>query len=138
MGDIPADMAEQAEEYREKLVELAVEQDDDAMEMYLEVRRGCRSGCSSGASRGDAGMRLLPEALECLAAVLSLAAGGGAMTHQGGDAAAVGGAGARCQLRRRQGSLHAPGPQPPMHLVTVGNRCRNTNTYFSLTGRGAG
>lgn len=37
VGDIPADMAEQAEEYREKLVELAVEQDDDAMEMYLEV-----------------------------------------------------------------------------------------------------
>jgi len=35
-GDIPADLADQAAEYRQKLVELAVEQDDDAMEAYLE------------------------------------------------------------------------------------------------------
>ena len=35
-GDIPADLADKAAEYREKLVELAVEQDDDAMEAYLE------------------------------------------------------------------------------------------------------
>ncbi len=34
--DIPEDLVEQAEEYREKMVELAVEQDDDAMEAYLE------------------------------------------------------------------------------------------------------
>ncbi len=34
--DIPADLADKAAEYREKLVELAVEQDDDAMEAYLE------------------------------------------------------------------------------------------------------
>jgi elongation factor G len=34
--DIPADLADQAAEYREKLIELAVEQDDDAMEAYLE------------------------------------------------------------------------------------------------------
>ncbi|MBE9557586.1 MAG: elongation factor G, partial [Proteobacteria bacterium] len=34
--DIPADMADQAAEYREKLIELAVEQDDVAMEAYLE------------------------------------------------------------------------------------------------------
>ncbi len=34
--DIPADLQDKAEEYREKLVELAVEQDDDAMEAYLE------------------------------------------------------------------------------------------------------
>ena len=33
---IPADMAEQAAEYRKTLVELAVEQDDVAMEAYLE------------------------------------------------------------------------------------------------------
>ena len=33
--DIPADLADQAEEYREKLVETAVEQDDDLMELYL-------------------------------------------------------------------------------------------------------
>ncbi len=34
--DIPADMADKAAEYREKLIELAVEQDDAAMEAYLD------------------------------------------------------------------------------------------------------
>ncbi|WP_259780404.1 elongation factor G [Aestuariispira ectoiniformans] len=34
--DIPAELADKAAEYREKLVETAVEQDDDAMEAYLE------------------------------------------------------------------------------------------------------
>ncbi|MEQ9643385.1 MAG: elongation factor G [Alphaproteobacteria bacterium] len=34
--DIPADLADQAAEYRQKLVELAVEMDDAAMEAYLE------------------------------------------------------------------------------------------------------
>jgi elongation factor G len=35
-GEIPADMADQAAEYREKLIEIAVEADDAAMEAYLE------------------------------------------------------------------------------------------------------
>jgi len=34
--DIPDDLADMAAEYREKMVETAVEQDDDAMEAYLE------------------------------------------------------------------------------------------------------
>ncbi len=34
--DIPADLLEKAKEYRMKMVEMAVEQDDDAMEAYLE------------------------------------------------------------------------------------------------------
>ena len=34
--DIPAELADQAKEYREKLVEAAVELDDDAMTVYLE------------------------------------------------------------------------------------------------------
>jgi elongation factor G len=34
--DIPADMVEKAAEYREALIETAVEQDDDLMEKYLE------------------------------------------------------------------------------------------------------
>ena len=34
--EIPAELAEQAAEYHEKLVELAIEQDDAAMEAYLE------------------------------------------------------------------------------------------------------
>jgi elongation factor G len=33
--DIPADMAQQAAEYRTRLIELAVEQDDEALEAYL-------------------------------------------------------------------------------------------------------
>lgn len=34
--DIPADMVDQVEEYRERLIETAIEQDDDVMEAYLE------------------------------------------------------------------------------------------------------
>src|SRR3546814_14725519 len=34
--DIPDDMKDKTAEYREKLIELAVEQDDAAMEAYLE------------------------------------------------------------------------------------------------------
>jgi elongation factor G len=34
--EIPADLAEKAKEYREKLIEMAVEVDDEAMEAYLE------------------------------------------------------------------------------------------------------
>src|SRR3546814_12797617 len=55
--DIPADLAEQAAEYRKTLVELAVEQDDVAMEAYLEgeepsadVLKACiRKGAIAGA-----------------------------------------------------------------------------------------
>ncbi|MFW6218017.1 MAG: GTP-binding protein, partial [Verrucomicrobiota bacterium] len=34
--DVPEDMKDQVEEYREKLIETAVEQDDEAMEAYLD------------------------------------------------------------------------------------------------------
>ena len=34
--EVPADMVDEVEEYREMLIETALEQDDDAMEMYLE------------------------------------------------------------------------------------------------------
>jgi elongation factor G len=37
--EIPAELAEQAAEYREKLIELVVDQDDAAMEAYLEEGR---------------------------------------------------------------------------------------------------
>ncbi len=55
--DIPDDLMEKAEEYRATLVETAVEQDDDAMEAYLEgqepsaeVLKACiRTGTLSGA-----------------------------------------------------------------------------------------
>ena len=36
VGDVPADMVDKVEEYREQLIETAVEQDDEAFEAYLE------------------------------------------------------------------------------------------------------
>ncbi|MES2466267.1 MAG: elongation factor G [Verrucomicrobiota bacterium] len=36
IGEIPADMVEKAKEYRAALIDIAVEQDDEAMEKYLE------------------------------------------------------------------------------------------------------
>ncbi len=36
LQDVPADMVDQVEEWREKLIETALEQDDEALEMYLE------------------------------------------------------------------------------------------------------
>jgi elongation factor G len=36
LEDVPADMVDKVEEYREKLIETAVEQDDDLLEAYLE------------------------------------------------------------------------------------------------------
>ncbi len=55
-GDIPAALAEQAREYRHTLLELAVEQDDAAMEAYLEgnepdaetLKRCIRKGTING------------------------------------------------------------------------------------------
>ncbi|MXO74232.1 elongation factor G [Altererythrobacter aerius] len=55
--DIPADLADKAAEYRERLIELAVEQDDDVMEKYLEgempdaatLKRLIRKGTLAGA-----------------------------------------------------------------------------------------
>ncbi|MFQ5617742.1 MAG: elongation factor G [Rhodospirillales bacterium] len=57
LGAIPDDLAEQAAMYREKLVELAIEQDDAAMEAYLEdgkldvttLKKCVRAGTVSGA-----------------------------------------------------------------------------------------
>ncbi len=56
ISDVPANLRDQAEEYREKLIELAVEQDDAAMEAYLEgqepdaetLKRCIRKGTLSG------------------------------------------------------------------------------------------
>ena len=57
VGDIPAELADQAAEYRQKLVEMAVEQDDGVMEAYLEgnepdeaaLKRCIRKGTIAGA-----------------------------------------------------------------------------------------
>jgi len=56
-GDIPAELAEQAASYREKMIEAAVEQDDAAMEAYLDgtepdeetIKRCIRKGTIEGA-----------------------------------------------------------------------------------------
>ncbi|ANV98063.1 translation elongation factor G [Helicobacter enhydrae] len=53
--DIPADLIEKANEYREKLVEAAAEQDEALMEKYLggeelsveEIKKGIKAGCLS-------------------------------------------------------------------------------------------
>lgn len=37
VGDIPADLVDEAQEWHEKLLEQVVEMDDDAMEKYLDV-----------------------------------------------------------------------------------------------------
>ena len=57
IGEIPAELAEQAATYHERLVETAVEQDDDALEAFLDgtepdldtLRRCLRKGTCSGA-----------------------------------------------------------------------------------------
>ena len=36
IGDVPEDMVDQVEKYREKLIEMALDQDDDLMEAYLD------------------------------------------------------------------------------------------------------
>jgi elongation factor G len=57
IGEVPADLKAQAEEYRHKLVEMAVEMDDGAMEAYLDgkepdeatLKRLIRKGTVTGA-----------------------------------------------------------------------------------------
>ncbi|WP_076411272.1 elongation factor G [Shewanella sp. UCD-KL12] len=77
--DVPADMVDQVEEYREMLIETAVEQDDDLMEAYMEgeepsmedIKRCIRSGTRTmdffptycGSAFKNKGMQLLLDAV---------------------------------------------------------------------------
>ncbi|MBM7071999.1 elongation factor G [Shewanella sp. 202IG2-18] len=77
--DIPADMVDQVEEYREMLIETAVEQDDDLMEAYMEgeepsmedIKRCIRKGTRTmaffptycGSAFKNKGMQLLLDAV---------------------------------------------------------------------------
>ena len=77
--DIPEDMKEEAEEWRAKLIETAVEMDDDAMEMYLEgeepdmetIKRCIRKGTLQldffptycGSAFKDKGVQLILDAI---------------------------------------------------------------------------
>ena len=79
IGDVPADMVDQVEEWREKLIEMAVEQDDDVMEAYLEgeepsmedIKRCIRKGTISmdffptycGSAFKDKGIQLVLDAV---------------------------------------------------------------------------
>ncbi|MEQ8357315.1 MAG: elongation factor G [Kiloniellaceae bacterium] len=58
--DIPADMADKAAEYREKLVELAVEQDDAAMEAYLEGTEPDEETLKKCIRKGTCGLKFVP------------------------------------------------------------------------------
>ena len=77
--DIPADMVDQVEEWREKLIETAVEQDDDIMEAYMEgeepsmedIKRCIRTGTRTmaffptycGSAFKNKGMQLILDAV---------------------------------------------------------------------------
>ena len=58
--DIPADMADKAAEYREKLIELAVEQDDAAMEAYLEGNEPDEETLKKCIRKGTCGLAFVP------------------------------------------------------------------------------
>jgi elongation factor G len=61
--DIPEDMVDKVEEYREKLIETAVEQDDDLMEAYLEGERAVGRGPQALHPQGHDQPGLLPDLL---------------------------------------------------------------------------
>jgi elongation factor G len=79
IGDVPEDMVELVEEYREKLIETAVEQDDDLMESYLDgnepsiddIKRCVRKGTIAldffptycGSAFKDKGIQLVMDAV---------------------------------------------------------------------------
>ncbi|SBW12879.1 protein chain elongation factor EF-G, GTP-binding [uncultured Alphaproteobacteria bacterium] len=58
--DIPAEYAEQAAEYREKLLETAVEVDDAAMEAYLEGNEPDEATLKACIRKGTVGMKFVP------------------------------------------------------------------------------
>ena len=58
--EIPADLADKAAEYREKLIELAVEQDDDAMEAYLEGNEPDDETLARCIRKGTCGLAFVP------------------------------------------------------------------------------
>ena len=58
--EIPADLADQAAEYREKLVELAVEHDDAAMEAYLEGNEPDQATLKSCIRKGTISLSIVP------------------------------------------------------------------------------
>jgi elongation factor G len=58
--DIPADLQAQAEEYREKLIETAVEMDEAAMERYLEGQMPSNDEIRALIRKGTVGVKFFP------------------------------------------------------------------------------
>ncbi|HAQ50101.1 MAG TPA: elongation factor G, partial [Gammaproteobacteria bacterium] len=58
--DVPADMVDQVEEWREKLIETAVEQDDDLMEKYLEGEEPSESAIKQCIRKGTLALDFFP------------------------------------------------------------------------------
>ena len=58
--DIPADMVEQAKEYREKMIETAVEMDEAALEAYLEGKEPDEASLKAMIRKGTVGGHFYP------------------------------------------------------------------------------
>lgn len=58
--DIPDDLKEKAAKYRSELIEMAVEQDDDAMEAYLEGNEPSVADLKKLIRKGTLGMQFVP------------------------------------------------------------------------------
>lgn len=58
--DVPADMADDVEEWREKLIETAVEQDDELMEAYLEGNEPALEDINKCIRKGTIGLDFFP------------------------------------------------------------------------------
>ncbi len=58
--DVPADMADDVEEWREKLIETAVEQDDELMEAYLEGNEPSLEDVKKCIRKGTIGLDFFP------------------------------------------------------------------------------
>ncbi len=58
--DIPADLVDRAQEYREKMIEMAVEMDDDAMEAYLEGNEPDVATLKKCIRKGTVSSKLIP------------------------------------------------------------------------------
>ncbi|MEO3434994.1 elongation factor G [Inquilinus sp. CAU 1745] len=59
-ADIPADLAEKAAEYRTKLIETVVEQDDEVMEAYLEGAVPTAEQIKACIRKGTIGLKFVP------------------------------------------------------------------------------
>jgi len=60
LTDPPADMADKVEEYREKLVETALEHDDEAMEKYLEGEEPSEETLKAAIRKGTIDLAFFP------------------------------------------------------------------------------